>query len=170
MQHRSMPMQTPSCAAGSAPKKKKGQERVFKVGDATVQSLAPDEWPWKCCGEIVRPMDSWFNGCTAEENRVPWPCEVVGYAPVFRHGNGNLQPIYLIEQVDDRGSYFPMRCGDVKRLLTAHARAVGMSCHGPRRDGDLCAAHRMLNVDAGRVACGFAPARRIAATNVSTHT
>ena len=54
---------------------------------------------------------------TEEEAKESYTCTVEGYLPEWLHGNGDKHPAYIIEVVSEPGELYPLRVGDVKRLL-----------------------------------------------------
>ena len=109
---------TPQALIGGAGAKEQGISGwELLVGGKKVTSLPAAKWPWSCHREKIKVQGDWFQGVTAEEALQSYTCTVEGYLPEWLHGNGDKHPAYLIEVVAEPGELYPMRVGDVKRLL-----------------------------------------------------
>ena len=109
---------TPQALIGGAGAKEQGISGwELLVGGKKVTSLPAAKWPWSCHREKLKVKGDWFQGVTEEEAKESYTCTVEGYLPEWLHGNGDKHPAYIIEVVSEPGELYPMRVGDVKRLL-----------------------------------------------------
>ena len=127
----------------------------------TVTSLPVAEWPWKCGGETIRPYGDWWQGTAEEEKKQQHRCTIVGYVLEFTHGNGDVHPAYIIEVVKEPGIFWPMRCGDVKRLLPQRV-ATGAASDDETLGRDGVDDPHLTGERSGRKKGAAAAARRVA--------
>lgn len=105
-----------------------GARRFSLVGTrAKVTSLSDD--PLGVIGkESVSVRGSWWLNQSAAVKKAAWPCALVGYVASFKFSNGDVEPMYIIEEKSQELCY-PMRVSDVQVLLPKRLQSSGRSVH-----------------------------------------